>query len=192
MTECAVYLTKTKKDFRRKIRKTLGQLEQNKLIKKSQKLSRRLNDSMQEKQTLIWGVFSPLKTEPKWQMEIVNLSAFKLAYPRFKSQGQMEFIQCREDELVASKEFGVELPCPPKQNPRVYPQALLVPALGLTHRGERIGNGGGYYDRVLREFQGLRIGICFDEQLYYHLPMKDHDQRVQVVVTDKRIIRCEA
>ena len=181
-----------KRHFRLKVREKLDRLRPPEFAEKSKKLSRLLDRPMQQKKRLLWGVFSPLKDEPQWHVEITGLARFELAYPKFKSKGDMEFRQCRKDELVENQDFGVKILCPPAHSPLVFPQALLVPARGLTKNGERMGRGGGYYDRLLNKFQGLSIGICFAEQLCQELPSTAHDQKVKMVVTDREVINCEA
>ena len=181
----------TKQGLRRKILQSLAELKRDERVEKSKKLSGRLDELMRPRQNLVWGVFAPLEDEPAWQMAIGNLQAFALAYPAFIAPGKMEFLRCREDELVACREFATQALCPPKEKSRAAPEALLVPGLGFTCRGERMGRGEGYYDRVLETFKGLSIGICFKEQLYGHLPVEGHDQRVAMVVTDEQIINCE-
>ena len=180
----------TKQSIRREIRKVLAELKQGELVRKSKQLSARLNGPMQQRQDLLWGVYFPLGGEPKWQMEIGNLKDFKLAYPRATVSGEIGFFQCHEDELVLDRGFGVQMMAPPSQSLPVCPKALLVPALALTHRGERIGRGKGHYDRVLKGFTGIKIGVCFEKQLYEDLPVEEHDQKVQFVVTERRIISC--
>ena len=70
--------------------------------------------------------------------------------------------------------------------------ALLVPGLLFTRRGERLGNGGGYFDRVLREMPAaFRVGVAYHEQLVGELPIEEHDERMDVVVTDREVVRCQ-
>ena len=62
---------------------------------------------------------------------------------------------------------------------------VIVPGLAFTREGDRLGQGGGWYDRFLA---GVRpdcatIGVCFDEQLVDQLPIEPHDQRMACVVT---------
>ena len=180
----------TKQSIRQEIRKALAELKQDELVRKSKQLSARLNRPMQQGRDLVWGVYSPLKDEPKWQMEIENLKAFKLAYPRSMVSGEMVFFRCHENELVIGKGFGVEMMGPPPKSLPAHPEALLIPALGFTLTGERIGRGKGHYDRVLKGFTGIKIGVCFEKQLCEGLPVEEHDQKVQVVVTERRIISC--
>ena len=180
----------TKQSIRQEIRKALAELKQDELVRKSRQLSARLNRPMQQRRDLVWGVYSPLKDEPKWQMEIENLKAFKLAYPRSMASGEMVFFRCHENELVIGKGFGVEMMGPPPKSLPAHPEALLIPALGFTRTGERIGRGKGHYDRFLKGFTGIKIGVCFEKQLCEGLPVEEHDQKVQVVVTERRIISC--
>ena len=50
--------------------------------------------------------------------------------------------------------------------------------------GERLGRGGGYYDRYLNDYTGLKIGICFSEQLASGLPIEEHDHRMNMVISE--------
>jgi 5-formyltetrahydrofolate cyclo-ligase len=74
-------------------------------------------------------------------------------------------------------------------------RALLVPALAVTPEGDRLGKGGGYYDRVLAGLGDARppvIAIVGDADVIDALPTDPHDQRVHAIVTPTRVIRCEA
>lgn len=71
---------------------------------------------------------------------------------------------------------------------------VVVPGLGFTPAGDRLGQGGGWYDRFL---SGLRadvqaVGVCFDVQLVDALPVEAHDVRMALVVTDRQVLRGEA
>jgi 5-formyltetrahydrofolate cyclo-ligase len=63
---------------------------------------------------------------------------------------------------------------------------VIVPGLGFTGRGDRLGQGGGHYDRFLARLAPgtLTIGVCFAEQLLDELPTEPHDRAVDHVVTD--------
>ena len=62
---------------------------------------------------------------------------------------------------------------------------VLVPGLAFTRRGDRLGYGGGYYDRWLAEHpEALRVGICLDFQILPSLPTEAHDIGMDLVVTN--------
>ena len=65
-------------------------------------------------------------------------------------------------------------------------QVVLCPGLAGTRRGERLGRGGGWYDRVLPLTTGHRILLLNDEELLDTVPTTELDQRVDVIVTPSR------
>ena len=62
---------------------------------------------------------------------------------------------------------------------------VIVPGLAFTLRGDRLGQGGGWYDRFLAGLRpdAVTIGVGFREQLVDHLPVEPHDIRLDHVVT---------
>ncbi|HRO65664.1 MAG TPA: 5-formyltetrahydrofolate cyclo-ligase, partial [Candidatus Dojkabacteria bacterium] len=63
------------------------------------------------------------------------------------------------------------------------------PGLGFDSQGNRIGHGGGWYDRIFHEIKFIYIiGVCFDSQIISKVPTETHDKSVDVVITEKRII----
>jgi 5-formyltetrahydrofolate cyclo-ligase len=68
---------------------------------------------------------------------------------------------------------------------------VIVPGLGFTPTGYRIGRGMGFYDRFLAQpdFIGLSCGLAFDEQVIDELPLLDHDMPLSMLVTDRGIRR---
>lgn len=63
---------------------------------------------------------------------------------------------------------------------------VVVPGLAFTPAGDRLGQGGGHYDRFLTLLRPgcVTIGVCFFEQLVAAVPAEPHDRRVDRVVTD--------
>jgi len=68
---------------------------------------------------------------------------------------------------------------------------VIVPGLGFTPTGYRIGRGMGFYDRFLAqpEFVGLSCGLAFEDQVIADLPVLDHDMPLSMLVTDQGIRR---
>ena len=68
---------------------------------------------------------------------------------------------------------------------------VIVPGLGFTEAGFRIGRGMGFYDRFLAQsdFIGLSCGLSFEEQIVPCLPVLDHDVPLSMLVTDRGIRR---
>ena len=69
----------------------------------------------------------------------------------------------------------------------------IIPGAGFDISGNRIGYGAGYYDILL---SGLTkdiplLSLAYEEQVVDSIPSEPHDRKVQVIVTDRRIIRCD-
>ena len=69
---------------------------------------------------------------------------------------------------------------------------IVMPLLAVDERGNRLGYGGGYYDRFLKKYQGAtRVAYCYDFQILKDVPTESWDEKVDLIVTDKRIIRID-
>lgn len=64
----------------------------------------------------------------------------------------------------------------------------IVPAVAFDRHGHRLGRGGGHYDRWLSSVACCRIGLAFECQIIDKIPTLPHDEGVDVIVTEKRII----
>lgn len=70
-----------------------------------------------------------------------------------------------------------------------YLDGLVVPGIVFDKRGHRLGFGGGYYDRLLAGYHGRKVALAFDFQLVESLPATVWDERVDVIITEERIIQ---
>jgi 5-formyltetrahydrofolate cyclo-ligase len=72
-----------------------------------------------------------------------------------------------------------------------WPDVVVVPGLAFTAAGDRLGQGGGWYDRFLSQVRSdcTTIGVCFAEQVVESLPVEGHDVVMDHVVTDRGVLR---
>ncbi|HSI37138.1 MAG: 5-formyltetrahydrofolate cyclo-ligase [Phycisphaerae bacterium] len=86
---------------------------------------------------------------------------------------------------------GVREPVDGQPIPVGFIDLVIVPGLGFTDKGFRIGRGMGFYDRFLAqgEFIGVSCGLAFDEQVLPSIPVLDHDIPLSMLVTDRGIRR---
>ncbi len=121
-------------------------------------------------------------------------SPFRFCFPRMLagSDGEMAFhwVEHSQDEAEFLAGYRGILE-PRQQSPVVGPEQIsicLVPMMAFDGLGGRLGRGKGYYDRFLRDFRGLRVGLAFECQFSADpLPMEAHDQRLHIVVTEKQL-----
>jgi 5-formyltetrahydrofolate cyclo-ligase len=60
---------------------------------------------------------------------------------------------------------------------------VLVPGLGFTSDGSRLGRGAGHFDRLLRSVEGFKCGVAFDLQVVSRLPLEPHDVTLDGLMT---------
>ena len=66
---------------------------------------------------------------------------------------------------------------------------IIMPLLAADERGNRLGYGGGYYDRFFKKHpQAKRVGYAFDFQIINEVPTETFDEKLDCIVTDKRIV----
>ena len=83
----------------------------------------------------------------------------------------------------------------PAVSPELAPDAIdliVVPGVGFTKRGERLGYGGGFYDRYLLKLKATAhlVALVPEFLLFDALPTEAHDLRIPTLITEKRIIDC--
>ena len=109
----------------------------------------------------------------------------KVALPRVDGQN-MDFYYIESYNDMESGYFGLEEPkreCPIASEKTAL---ILVPGVAFTREGDRVGYGGGFYDRFFeREPDHPTIGLAFGFQIYPQLPLEPTDRRVDAVITEQ-------
>ncbi len=68
---------------------------------------------------------------------------------------------------------------------------IVTPGAAFDERGNRLGYGAGYYDKILSSFKGTAAAIAFEAQIVGHVPVDAHDIPVRKIVTEKRVITAQ-
>lgn len=95
---------------------------------------------------------------------------------------------------LAPGAYGILEPHPDCLRP-VNPLELdivIIPGVAFDKSGNRLGYGGGYYDRFLMRTRKdcIRLALAFEFQIQADLPADRHDVPVHIIVTEERLIRC--
>jgi 5-formyltetrahydrofolate cyclo-ligase len=88
--------------------------------------------------------------------------------------------------------FGIMEPCTSGRCVAMEESDIFVlPGVVFDLKGHRIGYGKGYYDKALHRFegQGKFVGFCYDFQLVDEIAKEPHDVRMDMIITEKRLIR---
>lgn len=114
----------------------------------------------------------------------------RIALPFFASEtAAMEFREHTDpfgDSDLRAGPFGL---VQPRSDANVIsPDVVFVPLVGFTERMERLGQGGGHYDRWLAAHPDAKaIGLAWDVQLCDELPLEPHDRTLDAVITPTRM-----
>jgi 5-formyltetrahydrofolate cyclo-ligase len=133
----------------------------------------------------------PAEADPSLLLDVLEARGCEISYPRVRKGQPLTFHVPVEGERWAQGAFGIFEPRP--DWPAVEPAILLVPLLVFDAEGNRLGYGGGYYDRTLAKFRAQRaitaIGVAFAGQEVAHVPHITGDERLDMVVTENGIRR---
>jgi 5-formyltetrahydrofolate cyclo-ligase len=197
-----------KPELRKELRTRLEQLSFEELISKSGELSQRFHEwaTHFESAALKFRTilnFYPFGNEPQVQVEPPDPARasripYRIAYLRIEDwdQREMKAREARRDLPGQWEEYalpgGNKIFQPLPFQPLVPPEqiaAVLVPGLGFTPQGQRLGRGAGFYDRYLSLVpQALRVGVAFELQIVDTLPCEEHDLPVDIILTESRLI----
>ena len=84
------------------------------------------------------------------------------------------------------------IPEPPSEAADVRPEEIdfsVIPCVTCNRKGERLGRGGGYYDRFLKDYKGAAAALCRESLMRSHIPLDEQDVNIPLVVTDRAIYR---
>jgi 5-formyltetrahydrofolate cyclo-ligase len=107
------------------------------------------------------------------------------------SDAPLIFREWRTGDALLPGAFGVYEPA--GDAPTLEPDIAVTPLLAFDAAGNRLGYGGGYYDRTLRDLRGRReiiaVGVGYDEQEISSIPGHTGDEILDMIITDQRTLR---
>ena len=115
---------------------------------------------------------------------------FNISLPVIKKNFQMDFHSWSFSEPLKINKYGI--PEPENKN-IVYPDILLIPLVAFDKNLNRLGYGGGYYDRLIEKLSKkkniIKIGLALSVQEIDKVPINMYDQKLDYVVTNKYTVK---
>lgn len=109
------------------------------------------------------------------------------------SNGNMNFYIINSPDELALGSFSVMEPnkdiCVPFGTS--LSPVCVVPALCFDKKGYRIGYGKGYYDKFLKKFTSVSVGLCYNGFIEDNLPCDEFDEKVDFIITQSNILNCK-
>ena len=134
------------------------------------------------------GAYYPIGSEVQTQDIIQELlsQGKEVFLPRVSGEN-MDFKKISDFSSLESGSFDIMEPkieCETLNNLDL----ILVPTVGITPKGVRLGYGYGFYDRFLANHKTLTISLTLEKQVVKNIPKSDHDVLIDWIVTEDSII----
>ncbi len=115
---------------------------------------------------------------------------FCISLPVIKNNFIMDFYRWSFSDPLRINKHGIP---EPEIEYMVYPDILLIPLVAFDKNLNRLGYGGGYYDRLIKKFSQkkkiIKIGLAYANQKIKKVPINVNDQKLDYIVTNKYIIK---
>ena len=110
--------------------------------------------------------------------------------PIIKENNQMDFFEWKYENPLKINKYGIVEPISLKKN---YPEIIFVPLVAYDKKLNRLGYGGGFYDRYIQKSMKIKnivkIGLAFSYQELKVIPIDKFDKKLDFIVTEKEIIQ---
>lgn len=181
-------ISEVKKALRAQMREALAELSEEERAESDRILLEHFlaHPKLAQAQTVLlyYGVGTEIHTAPL--IDALLAQGKTVCLPRCLPGHKMQAHRITgEADLVPDK---YQIPAPRPDAPEVAREdidLILVPGLCFDSRGTRLGQGGGYYDRYLEDYEGATIGLCREDFFQINLPREPLDVWVQTVLTEE-------
>ncbi|MBR6232665.1 MAG: 5-formyltetrahydrofolate cyclo-ligase [Erysipelotrichaceae bacterium] len=171
-----------KKELRKRYKKILGSLSEEERASYSRIICEKLSSLVKGK---IFLSYSPIGKE----VDVSRINELYLpAYPRVLKDHQMEARLPKDSRFLISR-YGIAEPDPDHSIliDKKKLEVILVPLVAFHESKIRLGHGGGYYDRYLKNTDALKIGVAYEIQKTEEDFSQMHDIPLDMIVTEKSI-----
>ena len=123
-------------------------------------------------------------------LDALDKRNFKISLPIVKKNNQMNFYSWSKKVPLKINKFGIPEPVSSKI---AYPDVLFVPLVGYDNNLNRLGYGGGFYDRYIEKMEKIKkvikIGLAFSYQKIKYIPLNQYDKKLDFIITEKEILK---
>ena len=124
-------------------------------------------------------------------LDLNAMNKIKIFLPVITGKNSMHFYKWQKHDVLQINKFGMLEPFKSLKN--IVPNVMLIPLLAYDNKNNRLGYGGGFYDRYLKKYLKtynniLTIGIAFSFQKYHKLPVSNNDVKLDYILTEKGIV----
>ena len=179
---------------KKNLRKKLINIRRNNFVDQTISFSRfnKILKKYNLKKNINIGGYYPVNSEINCLdvLEILEKKNFKISLPITKKNNNMDFYEWSFQDSLRVSQQGIP---EPNTKTKVIPDVLIVPLVGFDKNKFRLGYGGGFYDRYISKLSNFRkvltVGFAFSFQEISKIPINKFDQKLNFILTDKKIIK---
>ncbi len=112
----------------------------------------------------------------------------ELYVPKCLEKGEMIAVRVTEESEYERNRFGIREPIKMEELSSDF-DLIIVPCLAAGRNGERLGHGGGYYDRFLANSTGKTVCLCFERNILDVIPLDEHDVLMDLIISEEAVYR---
>lgn len=137
-----------------------------------------------------WACGSEISVLPL--MQEIYLCGYSVALPVVNVPGDPLIFRYWQPGLPLQQDC-MGIPCPGNEQPALSPTILLVPTLAFDITGARLGQGMGFYDKIIHQLRLKQtitaIGIAYEVQKVNRIPVSAEDEKLDYIITEKEAYR---
>ena len=112
---------------------------------------------------------------------------YNITLPKIKKNFKMDFFDWSTNEPLSVNKYGIPEPI---SNKIKFPDILLVPLVAYDKNLNRVGYGGGFYDRYIKIIKKYKkvitIGLAYSFQKVNKIPVNENDMKLDIIITEKK------
>tara|TARA_E500000075_G_scaffold110428_1_gene104560 strand:- start:30 stop:572 length:543 start_codon:yes stop_codon:yes gene_type:complete len=123
-------------------------------------------------------------------MDRLTKKNFIISLPVISNKFEMSFYRWSPNEPLTINRYGILEPIKGK---KITPSTLIIPMLAFDSDLNRLGYGGGFYDRFIKKIERqsncVKIGLALSCQKINKVPFDKYDKKMDFIITEKRIYK---
>lgn len=185
---------RTKAQARRELEARRRALSAEEVVQKGREAQSHLASLSFFQSARVVGLYAaqPFEVPTSTLATLVRARGGVVCYPKVSpSDRVLTFHAVAADADLSPAGFGIlEPPAAAAVTPLEELDVIVVPGVGFTRTGVRLGRGGGHYDATLSQarFRGISVGLSFANCIVSELPIEEHDRTVSWVVCENEAV----
>ncbi len=137
------------------------------------------------------GIYYSVNSEvnTKKIIDFLEKKKIEISLPILKNNIEMEFYKYKTKDPLYINKYGIP---EPKKKTKVKPNILIIPLVAFDKKLNRLGYGGGFYDRFIAKMKKniiIKLGLAFSHQMIKRVPVDKFDKKLDFILTEKEIFK---